>query len=41
MESYKFDFQVKWRCLKLVQPYGAKPLIHLNGHKILTRLNII
>ena len=33
--------QVKWRCLTLVQPYGAKPLTCLNGQKILTRLNII
>ena len=33
--------QVKWRCLTLVQPYGAKPLTRLNGQKILTRLNII
>ena len=33
--------KLKWRCLTLVQPYGAKPLARLNGQKILTRLNII
>ena len=33
--------QVKWRCLKLAQPYGAKPLIPLSKQKISTRLNKI
>ena len=30
--------QVKWRCLKFVQPYGTKPLTHLSEQNISTRL---
>ena len=35
------SMQVKWRCLKLLEPYGAKPLTGLSKQKILTRLNKI
>ena len=36
-----FPAQVKWRCLTLIQPYGAKPQRRLSEQKISTRLNII